>query len=58
MSHICFAAVSIITTLSLGALALAWGLCNYGFITYVPTMLVTVGKSSIEDTIIRRKIED
>lgn len=44
------AAVSIITTFSLCALALAWGLCNYGFITYVPTMLVTVGKYSTCDT--------
>jgi hypothetical protein len=32
------------TLVSLCALAVAWGFCNYGFVTYLPTMLVTVGK--------------
>ena len=38
-------AVSVITTFSLCALAVAWGLCNYGFITYIPVMLVTIGNA-------------
>ena len=38
--------VSIATTLSLGALAIAWGFCNYGFITYIPTMLTETSKHS------------
>jgi len=29
------------TTVSLCCLSLAWGLCNYGFITYVPTMMTS-----------------
>lgn len=37
--------MSITTTLSLGALAIAWGFCNYGFITYIPTMLTETSES-------------
>ena len=34
---------------SLCMVALAWGICNFGFVTYVPTMLVSVGKLNIQD---------
>ena len=37
---------SVPLTSSLCFLALAWGLCNYGFVTYIPTML-TSGTSII-----------